>query len=347
MAREERSHVRKRRRGCMGGCLTKVVLLLGLCAILFVGACVLGFVKNDPETGAPSLSLEGVTMLGELQWPELTDVTRHFSGTAMPDLSGIVQNVKMPAWAYGVSPTGLTVKTLRAGDGEAVLVCADGYTMLLGGGSGMGAALTAQLLLCGVNQLHAVAAMSSDQAQIGALPLTISLMPPQYLLFQDCQTKGAAYNRLIAQMQNRPSIQAIVPQQGLSFMLGRARVTVIGPIGRVHTDERDDGLSMRVDYGQTSVLIMGSITASGERELISSRMNLDADVLICARGGSDEATCTEFVSAVSPKMALLTGKDPANSVKVRLARAGVQAFAMQDHGVMTLVSDGQNMTIRE
>lgn len=330
MAREGRSHVRKRRRGCISGCLTNILLILGLAALLFVGACVLGFVKNDPETGAPSLSLDGVAGLTNLRLPDVS----------LPDVS-------LPGWAYGVSKTGLTVKTLRAGDGEAVLVCADGYTMLLGGGSGMGVALTGQLLLCGVSHLNAAVAMGSQQSQIGGLPLAITLMPPQYLLFQDSQTKGAAYNRLIAQAQKKSGIQAIVPEQGLSFMLGRARVTFIGPARTVHTDERDDGLSVRIDYGSTSVLVMGAITACGERELVSSRVNLDADALICALGGSEEATCAELVSAVSPSIALMTGKSPANAVKVRLTRAGAQVYAAKEHGVMTLISNGETIQIKE
>lgn len=330
MAREAKSHVRKRRRGCISGCLINILLILGLAALLFVGACVLGFVKNDPETGAPSLSLDGVAGLTNLRLPDVS----------LPD-------VTLPGWAYGVSKTGLTVKTLRAGDGEAVLVCADGYTMLLGGGSGMGVALTGQLLLCGVSHLNAAVAMGSQQSQIGGLPLAITLMPPQYLLFQDSQTKGAAYNRLIAQAQKKSGIQAIVPEQGLSFMLGRARVTFIGPARTVHTDERDDGLSVRIDYGSTSVLVMGAITAGGERELVSSRVNLDADALICALGGSEEATCAELVSAVSPTIALMTGKSPANAVKVRLTRAGAQVYTAKEHGVMTLVSDGETIQIKE
>lgn len=340
MAREEKSHVRKKRRGCLGGCLTNILLTLGLAALLFVGACVLGFVKNDPETGAPSLSLEGANIsLPNVSLPE------GLENIELPDLSGIAQGVQLPAWAYGVSDTGLTVKTLRAGDGEAVLVCCDGYTMLLGGGSGMGVTLTAQLLLSGVSHLNAVVAMGSEQNQIGGLPLAITVMPPQYLLYQDSQTKGTAYNRLIAQAQKKSGIQLMVPQQGLSFMLGRAQVTVIGPARTVHMDERNDGLSIRVDYGSTSVLIMGGILASGERELISSGVNLKADVLICAQGGSEEATCAEFVAAVSPKIALLTGKDAANAVKVRLTRAGAQAYTAKEYGVMTLVSDGQTMSI--
>ena len=340
----------------MCGCLTKIILLLGLAAVVFVGACVLGFVKNDPETGAPSLSLDGVKGLESLELPDIDLPDIDFSGMNLPeslkdmDLSALermAQNVQIPGWAYGVSPTGLTVKTLRAGDGEAVLVCADGYTMLLGGGSGMGAGICAQLLLSGVNHLNAAVAMSSEQAQIGGLPLTITLMPPQYMIFQDSQTKGMAYNRLVSTAQKSSKIQLLTPKQGLSFMLGRAQVTILGPARTAHKDERDDGLSVRIDYGSTSVLIMGAITASGERELITSRMNLNADALICARGGSEEATCAELVGAVSPGIALMTGKDPANSVKVRLTRAGAKVYTAKEHGVMTLVSDGQTMQIKE
>ena len=333
----------------MGGCLTRIVLLLGLCALLFVGACVLGFVKNDPQTGAPSLSLEGVKGLENLELPqiELPDVRlpQSLSDVDLTGLGAAVKSAKLPS--LGVSPMGLTVKTLRAADGEAVLVCADGYTMLLGGGSGMGAGICAQMLLSGVKHLNAAVAMSSEQTQIGGLPLTITLMPPQYLIFQNSQTKGTAYNRLVTTAQRNAKIQLLTPKQGLSFMLGRAQVTLVGPARTAHTDERDDGLSVRIDYGSTSVLVMGAITAGGERELITSRVNLNADALICARGGSEEATCTELVNAVSPRIALMTGKNPANSVKVRLTRAGAQVYTAEEHGSMTLVSDGQTIQIQE
>ena len=327
----------------MGGCLTRIVLLLGLCALLLVAACVLGFVENDPVTGRPELTFGSISVDGlpQIDLPEALESV---------DLSGVtafVQGVQMPTWAYGVSPTGLTVKTLRAGEGEAVLVCADGYTMLVGGGDGTGAGLCAQLLLSGVRHLNAVVATSSGQQQIGGLPLMLRLMPPDYLLHQDSQVKGTAYNRLMDTAGKMPDIQLIAPQAGLTFSLGRGTVTVIGPARTPHKDERDDGLSIRVDYGATSVVIAGSITQNGERELITSRVRLDADALICGRGGSEEATCTEFVSAVSPKIALMTGKSPDNSVKVRLTRAGAQVYTAEEHGVMTLVSDGQTMTIRE
>ncbi|MBQ7051587.1 MAG: hypothetical protein IJN79_02145 [Clostridia bacterium] len=349
MAREH-SHVKKRRRGCLGGCLTRIVLMLGLAALLFVGAHVLGFVKSDPVTGAPSLTLErledfSVGGLSASDLPDFSGVTQGISG-GLEDARQMAQGIEIPAWPYGVSREGLTVKTLRAGDGEAVLVCCDGYTMLVGGGSGMGAGLLSQLILCGVKHLNAVIAPCSDAEQIGALALAVTLMPPQYLLVQDSQTKGTAYNRLIGQAQRSEGTQILAAQQGLTFSLGRATVTIIGPTYKPHTDERDDGLSVRVDYGGTGVLIMGQITEAGERELIGSGARLACDALICARGGSESATGSAIVSAAAPSIALMTGREPANSVKVRLQKAGAQVYTAGEHGVMTLVSDGKNLIIK-
>lgn len=331
MAREH-SHVKKRRRGCLSGCLVRIVLLLGAIALLFVAACSLGVIKNDPETGAPYVTLEGLG-LSSLSLPEL-------SGFELPSLSGL----NLPAWAYKVNPSGLTVKTLRAGDGEAVLVCSDGYTMLLGAGGGKGILLAGQLLLSGVNHLHAAVAMQSADAQLGGMAAAVTLLKPDYLLYPDTQVKSSAYNAML-KAAGKQDTQLIAPQQGLSFSLGRAAVTVIGPRAKHHTDERDDGLSVRIDYGDTSVVIMGGVTAAGERELIHSA-NVSADVLIASSGGSADATCAEFAEAVSPEIALLTGEAPANPVKVRLERVGAQVYTAEEHGVMTVFSDGQTVSIQ-
>ena len=88
---------------------------------------------------------------------------------------------------------------------------------------------------------------------------------------------------------------------------------------------------------------MGTVTQAAERELVSSGAPMDADVLICARGGSEEATSGVLVEAVSPEIALMTGREPANAVKVRLERTGCKVYTAKEHGVMTLYSDGRTM----
>ena len=342
MAREH-SHVKKRRRGCLTGCFTKIILLLGIAALLFVAACSFGVIKNDPDTGAPYVSLEGIGLGGislDGLGLEKLDLGNLDVEALLPD------GLALPAidWPYRVNRTGLTVKTLRAGDGEAVLICSDGYTMLLGGGDN-GVLLCGQLLLSGVNRLNAVVAMQSAQEQIGGLALAVKFMKPAYLLYPDTQVKTGAYNAMISAAEGVKGLTAIAPEQGLTFSLGRAQVSVIGPRSKRHTDERNDGLSIRVDYGSTSVLVMGGVTQDAEREMIHSAP-VDADVLIASCGGSGEGTCAEFVEAVTPQYALLTGEEPANAVKVRLERVGAKVYTAKENGVMTVYSDGQQVTVK-
>ena len=90
---------------------------------------------------------------------------------------------------------------------------------------------------------------------------------------------------------------------------------------------------------------MGGITSAGEKEIASSGANVKCSALIAARGGSDAGTCLELVSAAQPQIAFLTGKEPANSVRIRLQKAGVQVYAAKENGVMTLYSDGQTLTV--
>ena len=232
MAREgeKRSHIRKRKKGCLTGCLTNILLVLGVASAIFVGAHVLGFVKTDSTTGAPIISFDHI---GLENLPEIK-----LDGIKLPDLSGWTK--QLPKWAYHVESSGLTVKTLRAGDGEAVLVCADGYTLLLGAGSGSGVTLCAQTLLSGVNRLSAAVAMSAEDAQLGGMSAAMTLFKPEYLFVQNTQTKGKAYARMMDTAEKQ-GVKLVTADQGLAFTLGRATVTFIGPARKQHTDSRDDG----------------------------------------------------------------------------------------------------------
>lgn len=237
MARKEKSRVKRRRMGCLTGCLARLLTLLGLAALLFVASCVFGIVSNDPA-GRPSLSLQDTPLADVGEWVK----------NAVPKEAP--KGLRLPEWAYSLQAEGLTLKMLRAGKGEALLVCSDGYTMLVGGGSGKyGPAL--QMLLCGVNRLDAAVALSSAAEEISGLSLACQIGHPGYLFYQDTQTANTTYNALL---KTAESMQRIVPHPGLSFTLGRAQVTFLGPVYTHHRDERDDGLSLRIDYGGTSFL---------------------------------------------------------------------------------------------
>ena len=111
--------------------------------------------------------------------------------------------------------------------------------------------------------------MGSEDEQLGAMKLALGLTRPDYLFVPPTQTKGKAYAQMIDAAEKRGT-QIVSATQNMAFTLGRARVTFIGPARTQHTDSRDDGLTLRIDYGETSAVVTGCITASGEKEIVAS-----------------------------------------------------------------------------
>ena len=104
--------------------------------------------------------------------------------------------------------------------------------------------------------------------------------------------------------------------------------------------------AFETDKGDKKLVVRDVSMDIGEKEIVSSGAAVKCDALIAARGGSEAATCTEWVEAAKPGVALVTGKNPANSVRIRLQKAGATVYAAKENGVMTLYSDGQKITVQ-
>lgn len=327
MAREH-SIVRRRRHGCLTGCLVRIVVLLGLLAAFFVAACIVGYIEIDPQTGAPVLNTRGVL-------PE---------NWKLPEISGLpaLDEIRMPKWDYSLESSGLTVKALRAGNSEALLVCADGYTLLLGAGGGS-ILPSAQLLLCGVSRLSAAIALTAEDAGISGMSSVLSLQHPDYLFYPDTQTRGKNFAPMLAAAE-KSGAQTMAASLGMTLTMGRANITFVGPVRTNHTEDADDGCSVRIDYGDVSMLVLGDITAAAEIELVNGRESLNADVLFC-RGERSQTPCAQLVEAVSPQYAVVTGKKAQNASSIQLMRGGAQVYSVAEGGVVTVHTDGQSITV--
>ena len=80
-----------------------------------------------------------------------------------------------------------------------------------------------------------------------------------------------------------------------------------------------------------------------------SKYDLKADVLKIGHHGSSSSTTAEFLSAVSPKYAVISvGKDndyghPAAGVMNRLKKAGIPVYRTDESGTIVCVSDGETI----
>jgi competence protein ComEC len=108
----------------------------------------------------------------------------------------------------------------------------------------------------------------------------------------------------------------------------------------------------RLVFGRTRFIFMGDLEQAGEKELESGGIDLSADVLKVAHHGSDTASTEDFLEAVRPDIAVISvgSKNkfghPSERIINRLERLGIRILRTDQRGTVSLMSDGERVTLK-
>ena len=114
---------------------------------------------------------------------------------------------------------------------------------------------------------------------------------------------------------------------------------------------------LSITYGSTSFLLTGDIEGNGEKALLE-KLNTDKtlpgsyNVLKVAHHGSRNSSSAEFLERVSPDISIIscsknnTYGHPHKELADRLYNAGSRWLATKDAGAITVLSDGNKITIQ-
>ena len=138
---------------------------------------------------------------------------------------------------------------------------------------------------------------------------------------------------------------------GDTLSLGKAVITVLSPTpGAVCENLNNYSLVLRVEYGGTALLLMGDAEKETESALLQGGAALAADVLVVGHHGSGTGSGEAFLSAVSPRIAVISvGEDndynlPDTAVLTRLKALECAVYRTDLQGTVTVVSDGAAVT---
>lgn len=165
----------------------------------------------------------------------------------------------------------------------------------------------------------------------------------------------AAWSRL-AESEGAQLLE-VRPGMHLSFGDG-VELHVLAPQdagdGARSMDVNDASVVVRVIYGNASFLLTGDVFKDGERWLLGSEQTLDSDVLKVAHHGSDTSSSAPFLSAVSPRAAVISaGQDnryghPDPEVVERLEGLlpASRIFKTFERGTITFETDGSTLSVK-
>ena len=234
---------------------------------------------------------------------------------------------------------------LDVGQGQSVLIEADGRYMLIdGGGRDSSSFVVSYLRQQGIETLDYVIVSHYDEDHMAGIIGVLSVFEVGTFLTPDYSGEGELYQSLAAAaLSNGCMIMHAIA--GEEFRVGNAAVIIVGPVGDYSSDN-DRSLAVKVHYGNKAFLICGDAEQPSELDMAGSGTDLRADVYVVDHHGSSTSSMDVFLDAISPSYALVScGADnsyghPALETMQRLQNHGITMFRTDLQGTIVAATDG-------
>jgi len=256
----------------------------------------------------------------------------------------------------------LQVVFLDVGQGDAAVARTPGGRVLIvdcGGATPTSdagrSAVAPWLRRQGIRSVDALALTHADKDHIGGALAVIAAVPARRVLVPAGAPGSPDMDRVLAQAQDRGAV--VIPLtrgQVVDFRDGSA-AEVLSPAGvprGSRSPDNDSSLVLRIRYGRTSLLLTGDAELAAESDMVRGLPSLAADVLKAGHHGSLTSTGERFLAAVQPRAAIISvGRSnafghPHPLVLRRLEARGIRVFRTDQHGAITVVSNGRALVVR-
>lgn len=243
-----------------------------------------------------------------------------------------------------------TARFIDVGQGDSCLIVCDGETLLVDGGTADNSSKLVSLLSgLGIDELKYMINTHPHDDHVGGLcgPLSTVRVDAVYSSTVDYDLNRFATFKRIA---GERGLKLGTLRAGDALELGEASISVLAPTCELE-DMNDNSIVLMIRYGDTSLLLTGDAGAAEEQALLDAGAELDADLIKVGHHGAGAASGAEFLEQVSPEWAVISvGEDndfghPSEATLKRLTEAGARVLRTDQHGTITVQSDGRALTV--
>ena len=243
----------------------------------------------------------------------------------------------------------LTVHFLDVGQADCALLECGGEFMLIDGGNVADSSYVVSYLeKQGVEELELVVCTHAHEDHAGGLPGVLAVYPTAAVWAPTKTYDSQCFDDFLYYV-NQQDLEIKIPNPGDSFDLGKAAVTVLGPV-TTYADPNNTSIVLLVQFGENRFLFTGDMERDAENDMLDAGANVKADVLKVGHHGSDTSTSYRFLYEADPDYAVISvGKDnsyghPHEAPMSRLRDADVTVYRTDEMGAVIAVSDGRNIT---
>ena len=264
-----------------------------------------------------------------------------------------VQPAADTADLFAPTSEGTSIHFINVGQGDAILICSGGSSILIDGGdTGSGSIVVEYLTRLGIARLDAVIATHPHEEHIGGLPAVLESFPVDAFYASDEPGDTA----ICQQLMDTAAAKGLEPQfpdigDVISFRHSDATLTTLAPgpdSAEIFSSRNSNAWSLvfRLDAEGCSALFPGDATFSVEQAMLQQNETaLNCDILQVGSHGANISSCQRFLQAVSPAYAVIScgeHEPPAQEVSDALESLHAVVLKTSADGTVVLhLQDGE------
>jgi beta-lactamase superfamily II metal-dependent hydrolase len=243
------------------------------------------------------------------------------------------------------------VHFIDVGQGDAILIEANDATMLIDAGENNKGKVVADYLESQhITKLDYVIGTHPHSDHIGGMDTVLNEFEIDKIIMPSATHTTDTFEDLLDAIKEN-DLKITRAAVGDQYNLGSATFTIIAPNSPQYEDLNNYSVVIKLTFGNTSFLFTGDAGKMSEEEMLSSGIDLSADVLKLAHHGSAYSSSGAFLDAVNPTYAMINvGKDNdyghphAETLQAMLDR-NIKVYRTDEQGTVVFTSDGKNISV--
>lgn len=202
----------------------------------------------------------------------------------------------------------------------------------------------------GITKLDIVIGTHPDADHIGGLDKVIDHLDIGKVYLPKASSNTKTYESLLTSIKQK-GLKVTTAKAGVKLDWDPdVQVEMLAPV-KSYKDNNNSAV-VRLTHGANAILLTGDAESESEQDMIASKAELSADLMLVGHHGSNSSTTAAFLNKVKPKAAVIqVGKGnkyghPKEKVLQRLEKQGVKVYRNDEQGTIAAISDGKQIRMQ-